>query len=263
MNREIIDTLLSLFDEGIAENLPGEVFRLAVHFLEGLIDRHRADRDRCVANDPFTCFMNVFPSREVHHGISAPAYRPDHFLDFFFDGRGDRGVANVRVDLNEEVPANDHRLTFRMIHVRGNNRAATGHFVADELGRDDVGNAGAPGLTGVLSHAAALAVALSAFTSHLTRLVFTDGDKFHLWSHDPFARVVDLGDVLAGLGTERLADMLKPKAVQFGVGGALAAVVGRDVGEFFHILPAYDPGAAERRESCSDVDRHRRVGIGT
>ncbi len=150
-----------------------------------------------------------------------------------------------------------------MIHVRGNNRAATGHFIADELGRDDVGNAGSPGLTGVLRHAAALAVAFSAFTGHLTRLVLTDCDKFHLRSHDPFARVVDLGHVLPGLGTERLPDMLKPKAVQFGVGSALAAVVGRDVGEFFHILPTHDPGAAERCESCADVDRHRRVGIGT
>jgi len=43
---EVIDALLGLLDEGVAEDLPGEVLGLAVHFFERLVDGHGADRAR-------------------------------------------------------------------------------------------------------------------------------------------------------------------------------------------------------------------------
>ena len=49
----------------------------------------------------------------------------------------DGGVADVGVDLHEEVAADDHRLAFGMIDVRGNDRAAASDFVAYEF-RSDV-----------------------------------------------------------------------------------------------------------------------------
>ena len=43
MDGEVVNTLLGLFDEGVAEEIPGEVFDAAVDFLKGLVDGHGAD----------------------------------------------------------------------------------------------------------------------------------------------------------------------------------------------------------------------------
>jgi hypothetical protein len=40
---EVVHALLGLLDEGVAEQLPGEVLGLAVHLLQGLVDGHGAD----------------------------------------------------------------------------------------------------------------------------------------------------------------------------------------------------------------------------
>ena len=48
MDGEVVDALLGLFDEGVPEDLPGEVFGAAVDLLEGLIDRHGADGDGAI-----------------------------------------------------------------------------------------------------------------------------------------------------------------------------------------------------------------------
>ncbi len=85
VNREVIDALLRLFDERVAEDLPAKVFNPSVHFLKCLIDRHRSDRHRRVANNPLTSRVNVLPCREIHDRVAAPKCRPLHFLDLFID----------------------------------------------------------------------------------------------------------------------------------------------------------------------------------
>ena len=40
---EVVDALFSLFDQGVLEHFPGQVFGLAVNLFEGLIDRHGTD----------------------------------------------------------------------------------------------------------------------------------------------------------------------------------------------------------------------------
>ena len=45
-------------------------------------------------------------------------------------------VADVGVDLHQEIAADDHRLEFRMIDVGRDDGAAGGDFGADKLGRD-------------------------------------------------------------------------------------------------------------------------------
>ena len=59
---EVIDALLALLDQRVFVALPVELHRIAVHLLQRLIDRHRADRDGCVADDPFTRGVNVAAS---------------------------------------------------------------------------------------------------------------------------------------------------------------------------------------------------------
>ena len=45
--------------------------------------------------------------------------RPAHLFDFFVNRRSDGGVADVGIDLHQEVAADDHRLGLGMIDVAG------------------------------------------------------------------------------------------------------------------------------------------------
>ena len=88
-----------------------------------------------VADDPFARLVDVLPGRQVHHRVGAPQRRPLQLLDFVLDRRAHRGVADVRVDLHQEVAADDHRLELEVIDVRRDDGAAARHLAADELGR--------------------------------------------------------------------------------------------------------------------------------
>jgi hypothetical protein len=148
---EVVDALFGLFDQRVAEDFPGQVFGLAVDLFQRLIDRHGADGDRAVADDPFARFVDVLAGGQVHHGVAAPADRPGHFLDFFLNAGPERRVADVGVDLDEEVAADDHRLAFRVVDVVGDDGAATGDFATDEFRGDFFRDAGAEVLAGVLA----------------------------------------------------------------------------------------------------------------
>ena len=103
MDGEIVDALLSLFDQGVSEHLPGQILGLAVCLLQCLIDRHGADRHGRVAQDPLAGLMDVLAGRQVHQGVAAPARRPGHLLHLFLDRRSDRRVTDVGVDLHPEI----------------------------------------------------------------------------------------------------------------------------------------------------------------
>ena len=140
VDREVIDALLALLDERVAIELPRQLHRIAAAFFQRLIDRHRADRNRRIADDPFARRVNVAARRKVHDRVGAPSDRPHHLLDFLLDRRGNGRVADIGVDLHEEVAADDHRLQFAVINVRRNDRPTTGDLIAHELGRDVLGD---------------------------------------------------------------------------------------------------------------------------
>ena len=110
MDGEIVDPLLALLDQRVAVDLPCQVFGHAIDLFERLIDRHRPDRHGGITDDPFAGIVNVAACGEVHNIVRAPARRPDHFVNFFLNAGGDGGVADIGVDLDEEVAANDLRL---------------------------------------------------------------------------------------------------------------------------------------------------------
>ena len=254
MDGEVVHALLGLLDQGVAEDFPGQVLGLAVHLFQRLVDGHGADRHRAVAQDPFAGFVDVLAGRQIHDGIGAPADAPDHFLDFFVDRRGERGIADVAVDLHQEVAADDHRLQFGMVDVGGNDGAAAGHFVAHEFGRDDGGNRGAETVAGMLAG--------EEFRQIVAALVFADGDKFHFRRDDALARVVHLGHVHAGFGLARLALEIEAQLGQCGIVQALPAEFRSRPGQRLGVAALFDPGAAHRRQPGADVDFHRRIGIG-
>ena len=88
--------------------------------------------------------MNVFAGGKIHHGVGAPFRCPTHLLDFFFDRRRHRAVADVGVDFHQEIAADDHRLGLGVIDVGGNDRSATGDFVPNEFRCDFVAGYCAP-----------------------------------------------------------------------------------------------------------------------
>ena len=69
--------------------------------------------------------------------VGAPAGRPDHLLDFLLN-RGRHGrVADIGVDLDEEVAADDLRFKLLVVDVGRDHRAAFGNLIAHEFGRDE------------------------------------------------------------------------------------------------------------------------------
>jgi len=84
-----------------------------------------------------------------------------------------------------------------MVDVVGNDRAAARDLVADELGRDVVGDGGAE----------ILAIARGA-QRRFAAEILADRDIFHFRSDDSAPRVMHLADVGAGAGAEdALADV--------------------------------------------------------
>ena len=60
---EVVYALFALFNQGIAVELPREVFHFAVHFLHCLINGNRTYGNRTVADNPFAGFVDIFSGR--------------------------------------------------------------------------------------------------------------------------------------------------------------------------------------------------------
>ena len=252
---EVVDALLALLDQRVLVDLPVELDGIAVDLLQRLVDRHGADRHRRIADDPFARGVDVAAGGEVHHGVGAPADRPHHLLDLLLDRRRHRGVADVGVDLGEEVAADDHRLELGVIDVRGNDRAAARHFRAHELRRHE----------GRHRCAEALAVGergLRALELDLAAEVLARRDVDHLLGDDAGARPFELGHRLAGECAQRTM-RLREHAREMLV--ADAAIVLRLDDAAFILLDAaalahpLDPRA---RQPGIDVDRRIGIGVG-
>src|SRR5262249_17082571 len=84
--------------------------------------------------------MDVFAGRKIHHRVGAPFRSPTHFLHFFFDARSNGAIADIGIDFDEEITADDHRLALGVIDIGGNNGAAAGHLLADEFRSDNLRN---------------------------------------------------------------------------------------------------------------------------
>ena len=94
--------------------------------LQRLVEGDGTDGHGTIADDPLTRLVDVTPSGEVHHGVSAPAGSPYALLHLLGDTAGDGGVADVGIDLTEEVTPDDHRLELRVIDVGRDDGAPSG-----------------------------------------------------------------------------------------------------------------------------------------
>ena len=133
MDGEVIHALFGLFDQGLHEDVEVEVLGRPADLLQGLIDGHRADGHRRVANDALAGLVDVGARREVHHRVGPPAHGPAQLVDLLFHRRTNGRVADVGVDLDEEVAADGHRFEFWVTDVGGNDGPSLGDLAHDEL----------------------------------------------------------------------------------------------------------------------------------
>jgi hypothetical protein len=146
----------------------------------------------------------------------------------------------------------ERSITVSVVDVGGDDGAAAGDLVADELGRDVVGDLGAEGL----------AVALDRLLHLLAAHVLADGDELHLRGDDAGAGVLELGHGGAAFGPQRAA--LGGEFADQLVAGDVAVVLGLDLaaGVFLDVAAAADPGLAQARQAGVDVDDGVGVGVG-
>ena len=273
MDGEIVHALFGLFDQGVAEHLPRQVLGYAVHLLQRLIDGHGADGDGGVPDDPVADVVDVPAGRQVHDVVGAPAGGPDQLVDLVVDAGQDGRVADVGVDLHQEVAADDHRLDLGVVDVGRDDGAAARDLLAHELGRDEVGDRGAeafavPFLRGATARDAVARclspVGGSPVAARRPAQVLADGDELHLGGDDPLPGVFELGHRAAGDAREHAVAGGVEARGEMAAGGVavvlrldLARVGdGRDVAAF--LLPA----PAHGRQAFLDVNRGVRVGVG-
>src|SRR6185312_15623431 len=162
----------------------------------------------------------------------------------------DDGVADIGIDLGEEVAADDHRLGLGVVDVGGDDGAAPRDLAAHEFRRDLAWDVRAEGL----------AVRQRAAPQILSRR-----DEAHFLGDDAGPRVVELRDVAALLGAQRL----QPRAVELRDREQLAALEPVVLGladaafVFLDVAPRDDPIAAAGREPLADIDRGSFVRIRT
>ena len=257
---EVVHTLFRLFDEGVAKHLPGEVLGDAVDLFQGLVDGHGADGHWRVAQDVIAGGVDVLAGGQVHHRVATPAGGPHQLLHFLFDIRGEGRVADVGVDLHQEVAADNHRLQLRVVDIGGNDGPALGHFFSDEFW----GNGLQVGAHSVAGEAFVAFLGGEFVVQCFPGLVFAQGDIFHLRRDDSLPRVVYLGDVASGFGAAGLT--LQRFVIEFEsfVLFLVAVVDGRDLAAFIElgIAAGLDPGAAQVRQTLVDVDIHVRISVG-
>ena len=251
---EVVHALLGLLDQRVAEHLPGQRLGHAADLLQRLVDRHRADRHRRVADDPLAGLVDVLAGGQVHDVVRAPADRPDQLLHLLGDPRRHRRVADVGVDLGQEVAADDHRLALGVVDVARDNGAAAGDLVADELRGDAHRDGGAEGLSRMLGQQSGIGQRIQA-------LVLADGDVLHLRRDDPAPGVVHLGDVGARQCAARTRAVGEADGLELRVGLPLAAVVGRGTVQLHRVTALRNPLRAQRRQAAVEVDGDVRIRI--
>ncbi|MNN03533.1 hypothetical protein D3C81_1162240 [compost metagenome] len=198
--------------------------------------------------------MDVLAGGQVHHRVAAPADRPHQFFHFLGDARGHRAVADVGVDLGEEVAADDHRLAFRVIDVVGQHRTAAGDFLAHEFRGDELLDRRAECFARMLLQQCGI-------TDRLQPLVLADGDEFHFRGDDAAARVVHLGDVGTGLRAAWQAARGETHRVQLGIVLARTAERRAEAIQLFGVVALLHPAATQCRQADRQVDAHVRIGV--
>mmetsp|Transcript_35790 Transcript_35790/g.70413 ORF Transcript_35790/g.70413 Transcript_35790/m.70413 type:complete len:241 (+) Transcript_35790:1037-1759(+) len=72
VDREVVHPLLCLFNKGLTEHLPAQVFGYSVNLLQSLVYGDGPDRNRTVSHDPFPGLVDVPSGTQVHERVPSP-----------------------------------------------------------------------------------------------------------------------------------------------------------------------------------------------
>ncbi len=135
MDREVIHTLLGLFQRGVAEDAVRSSASTIPFTFSSAVDRHcYRSAPGCYAIHSLG-FVNIATSGKIHHGIHSLARGPYQFFHFFFDGRSDRQLPILALTFTK-LHWRNHRLRFRMINVGRDNRTSGSNFITDKFRSD-------------------------------------------------------------------------------------------------------------------------------
>ena len=218
VNGHIVHALFALLDDGIAEDLPGQILCYTIDLFQSLVDGHGANGNRGIAQDPLAGGVDIVTGGKVHYGVCAPLGGPAQFGYFFLDRGCDRRVANIGIDFGKEFTPNDHGLRLRVVDIIRDNGAAASHLSANEF----------------------------------RIAVLTQCYEFHFAGDDSLAGVVHLGNAAPRQGLKRRALRALPL-----LGRRPAALCGTSIvgqlaaaaGVFFGISALANPLAAQGRKS--------------
>ena len=237
---EIVHALFALLNKRVTINFPREVLSLAAHLLHGLVHRHSANGHGAVAHNPLASFVDVIARGKVHNRVAAPLAAPHRLFHLFFNARGGGGVADIGIDLDEEVAADNHRLGFGVVDVGGNNGTPLCHLLAHKFGRD-------------------MRLDSEGGAVH----VLADAHILHFGCDDALLGQCHLRHCLARQGTQGQVVVGEAQTVKAMVGHALAAVNGRKLREPLYPAALQNPFLAQARQTATQVDVLRLVGIRT
>src|SRR5690606_39634537 len=142
-----------------------------------------------------------------------------------------------------------------VVDVVGDDRAAAGDLVTDELRGDELRDACAEGFARVLAQQVRL-------TDRVDALVLADRDELHLRRDDAAARVMHLGHVGTGQRAARQWTIAETDRVQPCVVFALASELRRQAGQRLGVATLLDPAGAQRRQPAGQVDPRVGIGVG-
>ena len=161
----VVHALLGLLFDHFEHELGGEILG-ALDAGEGFVDGHGADGNGRGFDDGLADRGDVAAGGKIHHGVRAVVHGAVQLLEFLGDLGGDRGIADIGVDLAAEGDADAHGLERAMIDIGGDDGAAAGDFAAHQFGLD----------------------------------LFAPGDILHLFGDDALAREVHLRNITRAIG---------------------------------------------------------------
>src|SRR5216110_2562837 len=130
--------------------------------------------------------------------VSEPQIMDPHFVDFLFNRGSYRRIADICIDLNQEVSPYDHWLAFRVVNVCWNDCAAASNFIANKFRGHVFWNRRPKGLAAMLmgqgiarSICRIDADRMSAFPGPVPGAseVLANCDEFHLRSDHALSRI--------------------------------------------------------------------------
>jgi hypothetical protein len=165
-----------------------------------------------------------------------------------------RRVADVRVDLHEEVAPDDHRLELGMVDVGREDGSTPGDLIADKLRGDGFRNRSAPALAWMLA---------AEFPLMLEPMALPDRHELHLGRDLAASGVVHLSDSPFRSRTQRRPGALEAHAGQLWIACACACVLRGEIVQRLHVGSSQDPRHPDRGEPEADVEVDLRVAVRT